>query len=295
MKKIIVIDIGGTFIKYGLFDGEKLKDRDKVPTPTTWKKMKQIIGEIAGSYQQTNDEIIGVGISAPGAVNKQMGVILGDSAIPYIHGFNIVKELEDELKLKVKIENDAKCAALAELRAGHAKGLSNVVLLVLGSEIGGTIISNQKISYGKHLYSGEFGWMILDNQTGETLTQISSPVNMAKRYAKVKNIPTYLISAQTVFEEAEAGDYEAKEEIEKMMVGLSLGLYNISVTLDPECILIGGGISERTGFIKGLEERTKDIIKEKGVTDIQPKILPCKFFNSSNLIGAAFNFLEEIE
>lgn len=114
---LFVIDIGGSTIKYATWDGEQLDAKKSLPTPNSWKAMKeQFIAEIKSSTL----EFSGVAISSPGSVDTQAGIIYGLSAIDYIHRFEIKKELEQLFGLPVSIQNDANCAALAEVWKGHA-------------------------------------------------------------------------------------------------------------------------------------------------------------------------------
>lgn len=131
---LIAIDIGGTTIKIATWINQKLKMVFTIDTPdnldTFYEELTDAVNEI-----KAKNKIDGVAISSPGAVNKKTGVIEGASALPYIHNFKIVPELEKKFGLPVSIENDANCAALAELVDGSAKGCSSMAFLVLESEL----------------------------------------------------------------------------------------------------------------------------------------------------------------
>ena len=180
LMNLIAIDIGGTTIKIATWINQKLKMAFTIDTPdnldTFYEELTDAVNEI-----KANHNIDGVAISSPGAVNKATGVIEGASALPYIHNFKIVPELEKRFGLPVSIENDANCAALAEIADGAAKGCSSMAFLVIGTGVGGSIIINNQIWHGAHLYGGEFGFMIID---GKQLSELASPVTMAKRYNK---------------------------------------------------------------------------------------------------------------
>ena len=157
---LIAIDIGGTTIKIATWINQKLKMAFTIDTPdnldTFYEELSDAVNEIKADHK-----IDGVAISSPGAVNKATGVIEGASALPYIHNFKIVPALEKRFGLPVSIENDANCAALAELADGAAKGCSSMAFLVIGTGVGGSIIINNQIWHGAHLYGGEFGFMII--------------------------------------------------------------------------------------------------------------------------------------
>ncbi|WP_164506916.1 ROK family protein [Lapidilactobacillus bayanensis] len=288
MGYIVAIDIGGTYIKSGVWDDDKLVNMAQRDTPDTWDKMKNAIIEIIEGHHHKGTNVAGVAISAPGAVNQPEGVIYGDSAIGYIHRFPIVDELERSLNLRVAIENDAKCAALAEMWKGEAKDTDDFIMMVIGSQIGGAIINNRRIIVGNSLYAGEFGWMKLSN--GATLSELGSPVQMATRFSRSKNLSANYYDAIDIFNFAEHGDLFASRLVDEMYDSICTGLYNLSVILDPPKILIGGGISARTGFVEKLEKITLSKLRQSGIRDINPTIRACRFLNSSNLVGAIFNF-----
>lgn len=212
---LIAIDIGGTTIKIATWINQKLKMAFTIDTPdnldTFYEELTDAVNEI-----KANHNIDGVAISSPGAVNKATGVIEGASALPYIHNFKIVPELEKRFGLPVSIENDANCAALAEIADGAAKGCSSMAFLVIGTGVGGSIIINNQIWHGAHLYGGEFGFMIID---GKQLSELASPVTMAKRYNKKTGKD---FDGKTVFELADTDDPVAQEERGKLLHALAV-------------------------------------------------------------------------
>ena len=134
MKQFLCIDIGGTSMKIGVLneEGEILKT-DSIKSPDTIEKMYQIIEDFFHSYEN----IEGLALSMPGAVDSESGVIGGSSAYDYIHGPNIKKDLEEKFKIPVEIENDANCAALAEVWKGAASDVNDCCFIVSGTGIGG--------------------------------------------------------------------------------------------------------------------------------------------------------------
>ena len=249
---LIAIDIGGTTIKIATWINKKLKMIFTIDTPndleTFYNELSNAVNEIKAS-----NKIDGVAISSPGAVNKKTGVIEGASALPYIHNFKIVPELEKRFGLPVSIENDANCAALAELVAGSAKDCSSMAFLVIGTGVGGSIIINNQIWHGAHLYGGEFGFMIID---GQQLSALASPVSMAKRYNEKTGKD---FDGKTVFELADTDDLVAQEERDKLIHALATAIYNIQHSFDPEKIIIGGGISQNQELIPLLNDEISKI------------------------------------
>ncbi|MDO4431699.1 MAG: ROK family protein [Aerococcaceae bacterium] len=283
---LFVIDIGGTSVKYGLWHEAQLVEVDAFSTPGTWEAMchqlRAVFEPLAQRYS-----IKGVAISSPGAVNTQTGVIAGISAIDYIHGFNIIEAFEALFHLPVTIENDANCAALAELHYGAAKDVQNAYMIVIGTGIGGSLIVNRQLIKGKHLFGGELGYMLVNDS--DTLSEVASTVNAAKAYSQKLALPS-AITGKQLFEKADAGDKIAQEAVERLYQQLAKGIYNVCVCFDPDCVLIGGGISTREGFVERLTEYVQRYLNRHEAQDIVPDIRRCQFQSQANMVGAVAHY-----
>lgn len=286
IMSLLVLDIGGSSVKFAVWEKEELVDKGAFVTPKTWEEMKQELSNLKGKMEEKY-EIEGVAFSAPGAVNQAKGIIEGASAVPYVHHFPIYTELEELLGCPISMENDANCAALAEVWKGAAKGLSNVLFVVVGTGIGGSVIVDGKIQHGKHLFGGEFGYMLLDDEN--TFSMLGTAVNMAKRYNERMNLEEEL-SGKEVFELAEQGDDVAAEEVETFYHNLAKGIYNLQYSYDPEKIIIGGGVSSKEGLIEELIIRLERIVEKVGIAPFVPEVELCAYKNDANLIGAVYNF-----
>ena len=284
---ILAFDFGGSAVKYGYWNGVLLEGTGQFPTPDTWEKMKTDLYQIYDSLSATLS-IEGIAISSPGVVNNEKQRIEGISAIPYIHGFNIFEELEQLFCLPVTIENDANCAGMAEFYEGAAKAYQNVAFVVIGTGVGGAVFMDGKIHKGAHLYGGEFGLMLLDNN--QTFSQLGTAVSMAWRYCERKGLAKTAYSGKEVFALAEQGDQIAKEEVDRFYDYLTKGLFSIQFTFDPEAIVIGGGISAKKDLLKEVKQRMKQLTTRYELNDFDPQLLLCDYRNEANLIGAAANF-----
>ncbi|MDU6522720.1 MAG: ROK family protein [Enterococcus sp.] len=287
-QKILAIDIGGSAIKSGIWEKDSLTELPSFITPKTWNEMKAYLKSLVDEHQITD----GVAISAPGAVNAEEGVIYGVSAVPYLHRFPIKQELTDFLGVPVTFQNDANCATLAEVWQGNAQGIEAVAFMIIGTGIGGGIAIDGKLRIGANLFGGEFGYQIINPTTLETLSELGSPVAMAKRFSKLKAEDREYTSKE-VFDLAATGDELAQEQIDQFYDALSIGIYNILVSLDPDRVLIGGGISTRADLLENLEVRVKRLLQKNGAKELKASIMPCKFLNQANLIGAVYQFLTE--
>lgn len=289
---ILAFDIGGTSVKYAVWDEERLKDKSSFPTPASWQELKNSLVSIKESIAKEY-ELEGVAFSAPGAVNQVERQIEGVSEVPYIHFFPIYNELEEAFNLPVSFENDANSAGLAEIWRGAAVGKSNVLFVVLGTGIGGAIIVNGEIQHGHHLLGGEFGFMLLKGE--QTFSELGTAVALARRYAKRMNKPTNTVTGEQVFKLAEAGDEVAQEEVKIFYHYLVRGLFNLAYSFDPEVLLIGGGVSNQPDLIEKINEEMDALFDRLRVTPLRPVIELCEFRNDANLIGAIYNFLQKYE
>ncbi|MEQ7215861.1 ROK family protein [Enterococcus asini] len=279
--KLAVFDIGGSFVKYGLWDGE-LRQTSKFPTPASYEEMQAELTKVVKSF---GPEIEGVAFSAPGAVNVAERRIDGISAVPYIHHRPIFDELAESFGLPVTIENDANCAGIAEVQIGAGRKAENAVFVVIGTGVGGAIFIDRKLYKASHLFGGEFGLM---KPRGEkTLSQLGTAVKAAECYSQIKDEE---IDGQALFALQEAGDAVADLIVKELYDQIALGLYNIQVSIDPDTVILGGGISARPELAEELSTRLYKLLAEEGVAEIMPTVTTCEFQNDANLLGAALNF-----
>ena len=196
--------------------------------------------------------------------------------------------------IKVTIENDAKCAGLAETWLGNGKDYQDMVVVVLGTGIGGTIIKNKQIHHGRNLFAGEISTIIVnydkENHKALTWSDIASTTALCKRVAKVLNVDS--IDGYHVFELANNQDERVLSVLKDFCLDIAVQLYNLQYIYDPEIILIGGGISKQPLLIKMINEAIDDINKQTNQLVI-PQVNTCKFYNNANLIGALYHFFNK--
>lgn len=265
MKKYCFgIDIGGTSVKCGLFDvkGEVL-DKWEIKTRTE-ENGKNIIPDVAEAInlkisekQLKKEEIAGVGIGVPGPVNEEGDILC---AVNLHWGYvKLVEEMEKLIGLPVKAGNDANVAALGEMWKGGGAGYHNVVLVTLGTGVGGGIIINGQIVTGSHGAGGEIGHVHVEDSMEEAcncgnkgcLEQVASAtgiVRLANARLAADAEPSVLregeVSAKSVFDAVKAGDKVAMEIAESFGKYLGSALSVIAGVVDPEVFVIGGGVSK---------------------------------------------------
>ena len=259
------VDIGGTTIKMGFFETDgKLLDKWEIKTNTE-NKGENILSDIAKAVDNklaqegiSKDEVQGIGVGVPGPVNSK-GVVnrcvnLGWGVL------DVAAELSSLTSLEVKAGNDANVAALGEMWKGGAEGSSDVIMVTLGTGVGGGIIVDGKIVAGSNGAGGEIGHITVNKDEIEAcncgqygcLEQYASAtgiVRMAKRKLSQTNDETSLrkfdnLTAKDIFDEAKAGDAVAADLVDELGEILGSTLSNIACVSNPEVIVIGGGVSK---------------------------------------------------
>ena len=276
-KKCIGVDVGGTSVKLGIFDvdGVLLK-KWEIPTRKE-EQGKYVLDDIAASIRETlkdenisMEDVVGVGIDVPGPVKKngyvEVCVNLGWRDI------YPAKELSARLDgIPAECGNDANAAALGEMWKGGGKGHKNVIMITLGTGVGGGIIVDGKCLVGAHGAGGEIGHLCVNYQETETcgcgkkgcLEQYASATGITRlanmRLAKDEKPSTLRnvaeMSAKEVFDAVKAGDEVAIEIATEFGKYLGHALANLAAACDPAVIVIGGGVSKAgevlLDYIKG--------------------------------------------
>lgn len=257
MPKYVGIDIGGTKIAGGLVDsaGNVLR-RQEVPTPARAggpAVLASAVGlarAIAGS-----DQITGVGIGAGGQIDSVRGIVVSATdLLPGWAGTDIKAAFEAALGAPAAVENDVNAIASGESRFGAAKGLATVVFLALGTGVGGALLLDGKVHHGAHWVGGEFGHILLsmepsarvaaDGSQG-TLEAYCSGPGLVANYQELAGSAADTITGRRIAEEA-ARDPSglAARAIERTGVYLGYGLVTLANALDPDLIVIGGGLAD---------------------------------------------------
>ncbi|WP_195336592.1 ROK family protein [Paraclostridium bifermentans] len=294
MKKFICIDIGGTSIKYGILretgiiiekgnmDTNALKEGGQ----GIFEKIKYIISRYLKNY-----EVEAVCISTAGMVDPKDGKILFalEHLIPGYTGMEIKKEVEREFNIRCEVENDVNCAGLGEMWLGAGKGASSSVCLTIGTGIGGCIIINNELIHGFSNSAGEIGYMKMN---GEDFQNVASTTSLVKRVARLKNIAEENINGKMIFDMAKNKDQDCLKEIDYMIKSLAIGIANLSYIINPEVIILGGGIMAQEQFLK---PKIKEALKKELIKTIyeNTRIEFAKRQNDAGMIGALYNFLNK--
>ena len=310
-KKCIGVDVGGTTVKLGLFEvtGELLK---KWEIPTNKEEQgKYIVSDIAESVRQVLDQenipltdVEGAGMGVPGPVMPdgyvEVCVNLGwKDKYP-------ARELSDALKgLPVKCGNDANVAALGEMWQGGGKGFTDIVMVTLGTGVGGGVIIDEKIVTGKHGLGGEIGHIhVRDEETEHCncggvgcLEQVASATGIARearRKMAACDTPSLMrkagdqVTAKDVLDAAKEGD--SLEVMEGVGHYLGVALAGLALTVDPQMFVIGGGVSKAGQYL--VEVINRHYAKYMTISENRGTIGLAKLGNDAGIYGAARLMLE---
>lgn len=263
MKYCYGVDVGGTTVKMGLFEETGgILEKWEIVTRTE-EEGKAILPDIAASVLEKTkkhgldkSDIIGIGVGVPAPVTAD-GIVNGTANLGWNYK-EVKRELEELTGIKSEIGNDANVAALGEMWKGGGAGEKNMVMITLGTGVGGGVIINGKVITGEHGAGGEVGHICVNYDEPDTcgcgnhgcLEQYASAtgiVRLAKKRLAQETKETVLnkdsVSAKDVFDAVKAGDAVAIEVAEEFGRYLASGLVNLAAIADPAVFVIGGGVS----------------------------------------------------
>lgn len=264
MKYCYGVDVGGTTIKMGLFDETGvILEKWEIMTHTE-EEGKAILPDIAASvlakakeHGLLNTDILGIGVGVPAPVTED-GVVNGSANLGWNYK-EVKRELEELTGIRTYVGNDANVAALGEMWKGGGIGQKNMVMITLGTGVGGGVIIDGKMLTGGHGAGGEIGHICVNYEETEScgcgnygcLEQYASAtgiVRLARKKLKQESRDTMLnqehITAKDVFDAVKAGDAVAIEIAEEFGKYLGYGLVNVATVTDPAVFVIGGGVSK---------------------------------------------------
>lgn len=290
MRHFIVFDIGGSIIKHGVISekGTLLETNETITEAylggtEVIKKVKRIGNDLKDRYQ-----ISGICISTAGQVDSKKGeIIYASELIPQYTGMPIKKDLEQYFKLPVEVENDVNCVGLAESWIGKGKDVKSSFCLTLGTGIGGSFIADNTLHSGHSFSAGEIGYIPIE---GEQFQDLASTKFLIKNVAYKMKINEEDINGKKIFEMAKIGNKICIDEINRLVYYLSKGIATIAYMMNPEMIIIGGGITKQKEYLYPL-------IKEQLKKDVIPAILKntqveiANNMNDAGMIGALRYFL----
>lgn len=311
-RTIVGVDLGGTKIAAGLLNeqGEMLC-RSQMATAGL-KSSEEVIAAIVDSIMEVsgNHPISGVGVASPGAVDSRGGVILHGTNLPGWSNIPLQAELESRLGVPVKLVNDANAAAWGEYVYGAGQGAENMVYVTLSTGIGSGLVLDGRLFLGSNSFAGELGHTVIDphgalcgcgrNGCWETFASGTAIARLAREamersssfsrmaeLAASENVP---VSAKHVFQAVELDDAVACETLDYVIQYTGLGLMNIIHSYNPDCIVIGGGVSRAgAALFEPLRKKTDELVMQPYRSTYT--IRPAQLKDDVGIIGAAALFI----
>lgn len=290
MKEYICIDIGGTSIKYGmvredgtfLATGEMPTEAMQYGGPGIMEKAKKIVEAYKAEYQPE-----GICVSTAGMVDCEQGKITyAAPLIPDYTGTEIKKTLEELYEIPCEVENDVNCAGLAEHFAGASRGSRISVCLTIGTGIGGAIIIDGNVFHGFSGSGCEVGYMHLP---GGEFQDLGASSVLVKKTAEYKNMDPAEINGKYVFEQAKQGDEDCICAIREMCEVLGMGIANICYVVNPEVVVLGGGIMAQKEYLKDMLRESLDKYLLPSVAQ-HTRLEFAQNENQAGMLGAYYNF-----
>ncbi|HEN6632718.1 TPA: ROK family glucokinase [Streptococcus agalactiae] len=312
-KKLLGIDLGGTTIKFGILTLEgEVQEKWAIET-NTLENGRHIVSDIVESlkhrlslYGLTKDDFLGIGMGSPGAVDRTSKTVTGAFNLNWADTQEVGSVIEKEVGIPFFIDNDANVAALGERWVGAGSNNPDVVFVTLGTGVGGGVIADGNLIHGVAGAGGEIGHMIVDPENGftctcgnkgclETVASATGVVRVARQLAEqyegssaikaaIDNGDT--VTSKDIFIAAEDGDKFANSVVERVSRYLGLAAANISNILNPDSVVIGGGVSAAGEFLRSRVEKyfvTFAFPQVKKST----KIKIAELGNDAGIIGAA--------
>lgn len=286
---VFCVDIGGTFTKFGTVSKSgKIVGDGKFLTPDNYECLLAEIKELYASSEATNKDVIC--LSTP--CNYIDGALRGESYVGYIVNKDIVGDLQQQIKVKILIENDGNCGGLGEYFVGAARGVNNFVNVVVGSGIGGCCIIDGKLLKGKNNIAGDIGYMLLSPSLRDGEENLSFGVQGGTKslIAKAQLIDSSINTAEEIIESKHSEIVKVKANFLRY---IAIGIIDVMYVLDPDVFLLSGGISENLTFINELNSEIDNILNELSY-QYKPVVKQSQHKNNSNLLGAAYLYYSQI-
>ena len=289
MKKYVSIDIGGTAIKYGLIGADGMMiHRGETPTeaekggPSILKKAITITQRYCEEHK-----ISGICISTAGIVDTKRGAIQHSAPlIPKYTGICFKDTMEQRFFVPCEVENDVNCAGLAEYLTGAGKESDPMLMLTIGTGIGGCLVTGGHVFHGVSYSACEVGYMHMRGSDFQTLGSASS---LVKKTAERKQEPQENWNGFRIFSEARLGNSVCIQAIDEMIDVLGLDIANLCYVLNPQTIVLGGGIMAQEDYLK---DKIQAAVESYLIDSIASHVTMtfAKHRNDAGMLGAFYHF-----
>ena len=320
MANYLVIDNGGTFNKPAIMNGEGeiLEMLPKVPTNSldvtkamecgmdgssikgSLDSVEMYLELLDGIYAPEKGKVEGIAMSFPGVNDADKGYCYSGGAFLFAAGKPLGPIMQEHFGIPCTLENDGKCAALAEYWKGSLQGVQNGAVIVLGTGIGGGIIVNGELVRGRRFSAGEMSFML--NDLDKPLEMVSyfssnSATGLCAGVAYATGNPVGEVDGFKAFELIKSGNPGANAVFQSFIRRLAGQIYNMTTLLDLDAVAIGGGISREKLLIDSLQAAVKEHTEKNPLAPYSafyphPEVRVCQFHNEANMVGALYHHLK---
>ena len=308
------IDLGGTFVKCGIVDEDgNIIVCDKIPTCLDYEKSYKDMAELAmGLAKKANVSLSGIGIGSPGAIDSKRGIILFSGNLNWTEK-PLAKDIEKITGVKTFLTNDANAAALGEYAYGAGKKFNSIVMVTLGTGVGGGIVFDGKLFEGNKGLGAELGHIITkpngeqctcgNKGCFETYASATALVKQARKQMLLDKESMLWelcendldkMNGYLFFKAVRANDKSAIKVLKKYVTYLASGIVSMANLLRPEAILIGGGISAAGDLITKPLQRKLNKQLFGGTKHAPVKIMTAALQNDAGTIGASRYAMDNI-
>ena len=301
------VDLGGTkCLGVLLDDAGAVVDEHRIPTPKGEEAVVAALGDVAQTLiDRTTDEVTGIGVGVPGLVDER-GVLRVAPNLPGVVEADINGTLRRRFGIHVQVENDASAAAWGEREVGAGRSRAHMILVTLGTGIGGGIVTDGNLYRGAHGFAGEIGHMIVNpagprcpcGQKGcwerygsgsglGALAREAANAGRGERMIELAGGDAEAVKGEHVTAAAAEGDADALDVMRTFGWWIGLGLANLANAFDPEAFVLGGGLVEAGDvLLEPVREAFTDLVEG---SDHRPKvdIVPAELGEHAGAIGAA--------
>lgn len=289
MKGYVSIDIGGTAIKYGRINEEgEILSRGETATQA-YRGGRGILDKVLSIVEDSirTGKIHGVCISTAGIVDTEKGEIIHSAPlIPDYKGINYKAVIQKAYGIPCEVENDVNCAGLAETVSGAARGSDSVLMLTVGTGIGGCFVQNGKVFHGAGGSACEIGYMHMGGSDFQTLGAASI---LTKKVAGRKGEDPEKWDGYRIFQEAKQADGVCRQAIDEMVDILGMGIANICYVLNPRTVVLGGGIMAQKGYLR---DKIQEAVDHYLIPSVASETSLCfaAHGNTAGMLGAFYHF-----
>lgn len=297
MRKVLTIDVGGTFTKFAVMQGvATFEIIEKGKNPTVRKNHEDFMESLADIFN-AYDDVEGIALSMPGLIDTDKGICISSGALNFANGHCVTEELLALCGVPVTVENDANCAALAEIKSGSLTDVNDAFVLVFGTAVGGAFIHNREIYRGAHNCAGEVSYTLKSSIAVMTDKNLYAndigAYAFQKSCAKVLKMPLDKVSAEMIFNLIEENNDDILDALYRYAHCVAVKIFNLQMLFDPERFALGGGISEKQSFIDAVQDKLDELCEKAPVYLPRPQIVACKYHNDANLYGALYRYLKK--